>query len=77
MQYNKSFLHIEPPFGVWNERVVGGNPHFITGAGGFLQNIIYGYAGLQLNSTGILIDPTLLPQVESITLRRVILYQIS
>lgn len=51
---------------MWNEKVVGGHPHFITGclsrkslvlcalrpdnssgAGGFLQNILYGYVALR------------------------------
>ena len=31
MQFNKSFAHIKPPFMTWNEKLVGGHPHFITG----------------------------------------------
>ncbi len=52
---------IKPPFNVWNERVVGGHPHFITGAGGFLQNVMFGYGGLRLTESALLIVNPLLP----------------
>lgn len=36
-------------FNVWKERAyTGGHLNFITGAGGYLQNVLYGYAGLEL-----------------------------
>lgn len=41
-------------FGVWKETKDGGNTNFITGAGGWLQNIIYGYAGLRYEQDGTL-----------------------
>eukprot|EP00028_Trichosphaerium_sp_Am-I-7-wt_P010018 CAMPEP_0168537066 /NCGR_PEP_ID=MMETSP0405-20121227/20057_1 /TAXON_ID=498012 /ORGANISM="Trichosphaerium sp, Strain Am-I-7 wt" /LENGTH=440 /DNA_ID=CAMNT_0008565459 /DNA_START=476 /DNA_END=1798 /DNA_ORIENTATION=+ len=68
--YDLSFPHIKPPFNVWQERIVGGNYHFITGAGGFLQNIVFGYAGFDLNPTNFSMNPILPPgQVTVVTLR--------
>jgi len=44
-------------------------PNFITGAGGFLQAILYGYAGLRYQSDHMLLRPTLPPQSRSLLLR--------
>ena len=40
--------NIHGPFYIWWETPTGGAPHFLTGAGGFLQTIIYGYGGIRL-----------------------------
>jgi trehalose/maltose hydrolase-like predicted phosphorylase len=50
-----------PPFGVLAETAGGTNPYFATGAGGFLQAVIFGFGGLQLNDTGISQLKTKLP----------------
>jgi trehalose/maltose hydrolase-like predicted phosphorylase len=34
------------PFGVLAETQFGTNPYFLTGAGGVLQSVIFGFAGL-------------------------------
>jgi hypothetical protein len=68
-------LYVRPPFNVWLEcpdpgcKVVivkGGPvlivppcPNFITGAGGFLQALIYGYLGLRYNNNNFTINPIL------------------
>ena len=39
--------------------VCSGHPNFITGAGGFLQNVINGYGGLRITPTAMTIKPTL------------------
>ena len=52
------------PFKVWFE-VVPGNPtagNFITGAGGFLQSVINGYAGIRLNFDYLRIKESYLPE---------------
>lgn len=42
----------KPPFGVLAETAGGTNPYFATGAGGFLQSVIYGFGGLEITPTG-------------------------
>jgi trehalose/maltose hydrolase-like predicted phosphorylase len=41
-------------FGVWKETLDGGNLNFLTGAGGWVQNLIFGYGGLQYTKKGSL-----------------------
>lgn len=50
-----------PPFGVLAETAGGTNPYFATGAGGFLQAVIFGFGGLQLNDGGYSQIKTRLP----------------
>jgi len=61
MQFATSFSHIRQPFFVWNEQIVGGHSHFITGAGEFLQNVLFGYGGLRLTKAALLIVNPQLP----------------
>eukprot|EP00698_Gefionella_okellyi_P004446 TRINITY_DN1409_c0_g1_i2.p1 TRINITY_DN1409_c0_g1~~TRINITY_DN1409_c0_g1_i2.p1 ORF type:complete len:606 (+),score=116.53 TRINITY_DN1409_c0_g1_i2:597-2414(+) len=69
-QFNNSFLHMAPPFNVWMERAyTGGNLNFITGAGGFLQNIMFGYGGMRITDAGLKLNPTLVPHTTETTLR--------
>src|SRR5258706_16323727 len=52
--FNKSYKPNQaPPFGVLAETAGGTNPYFATGAGGFLQAIIFGLGGLNINDQGI------------------------
>ena len=45
---------------VWNEQADGkGAANFITGAGGFLQNILAGYAGFTFGEDVLYFDPVL------------------
>jgi len=41
--FRRSYSNVQPPFWVWSETPSGGAPHFITGAGGFLQTFTSGY----------------------------------
>lgn len=50
-----------PPFGVLAETAGGTNPYFATGAGGFLQAVIFGFGGLQIGDNGITQTKTKLP----------------
>jgi len=70
--FNNTLLHLKPPFSVFTERIVGGIPHFITGAGGFLQNIIFGYAGLMIEESNITVYTPILPPgtTSKITIRK-------
>lgn len=47
-QWQAAFQHQAAPFNVWREEPNGGHMNFITGAGGFLQNVINGYAGFRI-----------------------------
>jgi trehalose/maltose hydrolase-like predicted phosphorylase len=51
-----------PPFGVLAETAGGTNPYFATGAGGFLQAVMYGFGGLTINDTGLTQIKTKLPK---------------
>ena len=55
---------IQPPFDVWTETADYdthiadmGCFHFMTGAGGFIQAIIYGLGGVRYRSDGIILKP--------------------
>ncbi|WP_428978430.1 glycosyl hydrolase family 95 catalytic domain-containing protein [Elizabethkingia ursingii] len=45
-----------PPFRVLAETAEGDNPYFITGAGGTLQAVIMGFAGVDFGSAGTIIQ---------------------
>jgi trehalose/maltose hydrolase-like predicted phosphorylase len=51
-----------PPFGVLAETAGGTNPYFATGAGGFLQTVIFGFGGLRVTNQGIVQNKSSLPK---------------
>ena len=51
-----------PPFGVLAETAGGTNPYFATGAGGMLQAVIFGFAGLNISDNGIVQNSKPLPK---------------
>lgn len=54
---------------MWSERRNGkGAVNFITGAGGFLQAVIYGYGGFRIRSDGLYFNSTLPPGTTKLTL---------
>ena len=58
-----------PPFGVMAETAGGTNPYFATGAGGYLQSVLFGFGGLDITPAGIVQLKTTLPkQWKSLTL---------
>lgn len=50
-----------PPFNVLSETAGGNNPFFVTGAGGMLQAVIFGFGGIQIDDKGIIQLKTKLP----------------
>lgn len=64
-KFNRTYIpYIRLPYFVWNEfvdGVDGGAENFITGAGGFLQLIMHGYAGIRINTDSLSIQRTQLP----------------
>jgi trehalose/maltose hydrolase-like predicted phosphorylase len=43
--------------------------NFITGAGGLLQTILFGYGGIRIHDSSLHIDPHLLPDVSEWTIK--------
>jgi len=59
-----------PPFGALAESAVSDNPYFVTGAGGMLQTILFGFGGLHITDRGIVQKNPILPKGwKSLTLK--------
>ncbi len=59
-----------PPFGALAEAATSNNPYFVTGAGGMLQTILFGFGGLYITDEGIVQKKPVLPEAwESLTLK--------
>ena len=54
--------NLRPPFGVIAEFEGGTNPYFLTGAGGALQAIIFGFGGYDLTDEGLVCREQKLPR---------------
>ena len=68
----RGYANIKSPFGVWTETPTGGTVNFITGAGGFMQSVVFGYGGLRLREERLdLLQPPLPQGTTSLTLRGV------
>jgi trehalose/maltose hydrolase-like predicted phosphorylase len=65
--------YIRPPFNVLPETPTNNNTNFITGAGSFLQQFLYGYTGLRLSEEGLYrkYDPLLPSSIRELVLRNV------
>jgi len=55
--------NVHPPYMVWSETLHGGCTPFLTGAGGFLQSVVFGTSGMRLLSDRL----TFLPPPPSAT----------
>lgn len=68
--FNRSFQpYVRGPFAVWSETPTGGVPHFLTGAGGFLQALTAGYAGLRWEDEALRLRPRCIEGASLIRLR--------
>uniref|UniRef100_A0A8D2IL37 Protein-glucosylgalactosylhydroxylysine glucosidase n=2 Tax=Varanus komodoensis TaxID=61221 RepID=A0A8D2IL37_VARKO len=57
-QLNKCFSNITEPFKIWVENSDGsGAVNFLTGMGGFLQAILFGYTGFRITKKCLNFDP--------------------
>jgi hypothetical protein len=73
-QWQLGLEHDNTPFGVWKERAATiGNPNFITGVGGMLQNVLNGFFGMRVpgNRTLGFFAPSLPLHTEAIAIRGV------
>ena len=50
-----------PLFAVWKEKLVVGHANFITNASGFVQNVFFGYMGLEYAAPGCALLRPVLP----------------
>ena len=59
----------QPPFGALSETATANHSYFATGAGGMLQTILFGFAGLDITNEGIVQKNPILPkQWKSLTI---------
>ncbi|XP_030805357.1 protein-glucosylgalactosylhydroxylysine glucosidase [Camarhynchus parvulus] len=57
-QLEKCFSNITEPFKVWVENSDGsGAVNFLTGMGGFLQVVLFGFTGFRIKRSSLLFDP--------------------
>ncbi|XP_072448218.1 protein-glucosylgalactosylhydroxylysine glucosidase isoform X2 [Chiloscyllium punctatum] len=59
-QFSKCYSHIQEPFKVWSENPDGsGAVNFLTGMGGFMQTVLFGYTGFRIMKNYLYFDPTI------------------
>ena len=64
VELEKNYENLKGPFRVWSELRSGeGATNFMTGAGGLLQTMLFGYAGLRLKGDGLHFKLQLPPSV--------------
>src|SRR5437773_2882551 len=65
--------HLRPPFDALAETPTNQAVHFLTGAGGFLQQIVFGWSGLRLGDEGLrpALRPMLPARITLLVLRNV------
>ena len=62
--------NLRPPFGTFAETATSGNPYFMTGAGGMLQAVLFGFGGLEITPGGLVQRKSVLPPSwQSLTIR--------
>lgn len=68
--------YLRPPFQVVAETPRNQNTNFITGAGAFLQQLVFGYTGLRLESSGLerKFRPILPPGIPRLTLKNITIH---
>jgi trehalose/maltose hydrolase-like predicted phosphorylase len=72
-QWASAFAHMDTQsFFTFHEELAGGHLNFLTGAGGFLQNVIQGWSGVRVLPDRLaVVNPTLPTNVTRITLHGV------
>ena len=75
--FRKSYQpYYHPPFYMWTENVNGtGAVNFITGMGGFLQGVMFGYLGLRVRLDRLEFSPVLPQHTSSMSLKGVDYYK--
>ncbi|KAM9147062.1 protein-glucosylgalactosylhydroxylysine glucosidase [Pangshura tecta] len=66
-QLSKCFNNITEPFKIWVENSDGsGAVNFLTGMGGFLQAILFGYTGFRITKSSLNFDPICLDNISKL-----------
>ncbi len=65
---------LKPPFNVRTETADNNTGYFLTGSGGYLQSLLYGFSGLRIREQGLVeaYAPVLPPSWGSLTLRNLV-----
>uniref|UniRef100_A0A914DPS5 Protein-glucosylgalactosylhydroxylysine glucosidase n=1 Tax=Acrobeloides nanus TaxID=290746 RepID=A0A914DPS5_9BILA len=67
-QFRRNYNYMRAPFYVWTETATGvGTVNFVTGMGGFMQNLLQGYLGLRIHENRLEFTPYLLPDTTKYT----------
>ncbi|NWU72359.1 PGGHG glucosidase, partial [Pterocles burchelli] len=67
-QLEKCFSNITEPFEIWVENADGsGAVNFLTGMGGFLQAVLFGYTGFRITRTSLRFSPALPDDTNEVT----------
>ncbi|KAF4094827.1 protein-glucosylgalactosylhydroxylysine glucosidase-like [Onychostoma macrolepis] len=68
----KCFKNIQKPFHVWSETATGsGCVNFLTGMGGFLQAVLFGYTGFRVQKEHLAFAPLLPQEVDALSVKGV------
>eukprot|EP00943_MAST-04B_sp_MAST-4B-sp1_P003954 g3954.t1 len=62
--FPRAYANAKSPFYVWMELPQGGTTNFITGAGGFLGTVGYGYGGIHFYPDKMVFRPVIPPNAE-------------
>jgi len=69
--FERSFANSHAPFYVWTEQPDSGCVGFLTGLGGFLQTMLFGFGGLRIWRDYLAINPSLISDMTRIVIRGV------
>jgi trehalose/maltose hydrolase-like predicted phosphorylase len=72
-QRNFSSGTLKPPFNVRTETASNNTAYFLTGSGGYIQNLVYGFTGLRIRAQGLIeaYPPVLPADWKSLTLQNI------
>src|SRR5712671_2676630 len=72
-QGNFSSGTLKPPFSVRTETASNNTGYFLTGSGGYIQNLLYGFSGLRIREPGLVeaYPPVLPAEWKSLTLENI------
>ncbi|XP_059156328.1 protein-glucosylgalactosylhydroxylysine glucosidase-like isoform X2 [Physella acuta] len=66
--YDRAVLNAQQPFLVWSENSDGdGATNFLTGMGGYLQLVLFGYGGARIYDDHLTFDPVLITRTTEVT----------
>jgi len=67
--FDHSFANSHAPFYVWTEQPDSGCVGFLTGLGGFLQTMLFGFGGVRIWRDHLALNPSLISDISHIVIR--------